>query len=107
MIPLDAEQHTLAEKISALAARGGPRDVLFFTHSTVHHLISIEQAWWIEVRPAGPIARWSMTEYRAGGIAATAMASCAWEVITWLALRLRAKLAPAPRRPPTTQDRSS
>lgn len=98
---------TLAEKISALARREGPRDALCFTHRDVHHVVSIEQAWWIEVRPAGPIARWIMIEYRVGGIAAATYAACDWEVITWLALQLRAKRIAAPRRPTITPHRTT
>lgn len=84
---------TLAAKIAAVVQRDGPRDALQFQHLDTLHIVSIAGSWWIEIRPAGPLARWLITEYRAGGIVTSELAACDWSVVTWLSRHLRNKLA--------------
>lgn len=82
---------TLSQKVQAHVRSDGPLGVhVVALGGDRINLLSWQQGWWIEIKPTiaelrvcyGP--RWEMTEYRPGGIAASAFACGEWEVITWL-----------------------
>jgi hypothetical protein len=81
---------SLIDKVRQHVAGEAPLGVHVLALGDKINLLSWQRGWWVEIKPTQPELRlaygprWTMTEYRAEGIASQAMACGDWEVLTWL-----------------------